>query len=88
MTATPLVAVICGSRSASRANFSSSPRKLPSYEPRENTHDEIAENHPTVWNSWVTRVPSPSGSKVALDRPRRIQLPNLLRNVTAMTHLL
>ena len=61
-----------------RANFSSSPRKLPSYEPREKTHDEIAEIRPTVSNFWVIRVPSPSGSKVALDRPRRIQLPNLV----------
>ena len=64
------------SRSASRANFSSSPRKLPSYDPREKIHDEMAEIRPTVSNVWMTRVPSPSGSKVALDRPRSSQLPN------------
>ena len=68
------------SRSAMRANFSSSPRKLPSYEPREKIHDEIAEIRPTVSNVCVMRVPSASGSNVALDRPRRIQLPNLVAN--------
>ena len=38
------------------------------------------EIQPTVSNVWVTRVPSPSGSKVALDRPRSSQLPNLVAN--------
>src|SRR4029453_13233843 len=63
------------SRSAIRANFSSSPRKLPSYEPREKIHDETAEITTVVSKSWATRVPSPSGSNVALERPRSTQLP-------------
>ena len=63
-----------------RANFSSSPVKLPSYEPREKIHEEIAEMSPTVSNSCVIRVPSPSGSNVALDRPRSTQLPNFVAN--------
>ena len=36
----------------------------------------MAETRPTVSNVWVMRVPSPSGSKVALERPRSSQLPN------------